>query len=132
MPELPEVEVVRRGLQARLSDGVVRGATVREPRLRWPVPAGLGELLAGRRLAAVGRRGKYLLLELDGGTLIVVFEMLTEHASKLRKDVERALASLEQVELDRGAAPVERRWRPSPQVGDPAARAAYEERIRGE
>ncbi|NLD67711.1 MAG: bifunctional DNA-formamidopyrimidine glycosylase/DNA-(apurinic or apyrimidinic site) lyase [Limnobacter sp.] len=71
MPELPEVEVVRRGLQARLSDGVVRGATVREPRLRWPVPAGLGELLAGRRLAAVGRRGKYLLLELDGGTLIV-------------------------------------------------------------
>jgi len=44
---------------------------VREPRLRWPVPADLGTVLAGRRLANVGRRGKYLLLEFDAGTLIV-------------------------------------------------------------
>ena len=76
-----------------------------------PDPAGTRTLIGGA--AAV-----------DGGTLIVVFEILSEHAGKLRKDVERALASLEQVELDRAATPVERRWRPSPQVGDAAARAA--------
>jgi formamidopyrimidine-DNA glycosylase len=71
MPELPEVEVVRRGLQARLSHGVVRAVEVREPRLRWPVPESLSESLAGRRLDAVERRGKYLLLRFGDGTLIV-------------------------------------------------------------
>lgn len=71
MPELPEVEVVRRGLRTGLADGVVRRVEVREPRLRWPVSEGLETELAGRRLAGVGRRGKYLLLDFGGSTLIV-------------------------------------------------------------
>jgi formamidopyrimidine-DNA glycosylase len=71
MPELPEVEVVRRGLQAGLSRGVVKRAEIREHRLRWPVPETLDAALAGRRLEAVGRRGKYLLLDFGDTTLIV-------------------------------------------------------------
>lgn len=70
MPELPEVEVVRRGLAAEAAGGVVRAVRVRAPRLRWPVPAGLGEEIRGCRLEAVERRGKYLLLRFAGGSLI--------------------------------------------------------------
>ncbi len=71
MPELPEVEVVRRGLEPRLQGAVVREVRVRESRLRWPVPADLGALLAGRSLRALDRRGKYLLLDFGTGTLMV-------------------------------------------------------------
>ncbi|MCM5571788.1 bifunctional DNA-formamidopyrimidine glycosylase/DNA-(apurinic or apyrimidinic site) lyase [Burkholderiaceae bacterium FT117] len=71
MPELPEVEVVRRGLQAGLTRRTVRRVEVRDHRLRWPVPATLGSELAGRRLESVGRRGKYLLMDFGGDTLIV-------------------------------------------------------------
>jgi formamidopyrimidine-DNA glycosylase len=71
MPELPEVEVVRRGLQTGLSHGVVRRVEVREGRLRWPVPDGLDAALKSRSLARVERRGKYLLLDFGETTLIV-------------------------------------------------------------
>lgn len=70
MPELPEVEVVRRGLEGRVLGRTVRAAHVREPRLRWPVPA-LARPLAGAALRAIDRRGKYLLLDFGHGTLIV-------------------------------------------------------------
>ena len=71
MPELPEVEVTRRGIEPRLLGATVVDVAVREPRLRWPVPAGLGRTLAGARVASVERRGKYLLLatERDGAPL---------------------------------------------------------------
>lgn len=71
MPELPEVEVVRRGLAGRLSGRVIDRVSVRETRLRWPVPARLQSLLVGQRLDHVERRGKYLLLRLPHGWLIV-------------------------------------------------------------
>ncbi|MBN9429375.1 MAG: bifunctional DNA-formamidopyrimidine glycosylase/DNA-(apurinic or apyrimidinic site) lyase [Burkholderiales bacterium] len=71
MPELPEVEVVRRGLQASVLERTVDRIEVRQPRLRWPVPADLPQRLAARRVLAVGRRGKYLLLDFGDGTLIV-------------------------------------------------------------
>lgn len=71
MPELPEVEVVRRGLQASVLGHTLRAAEVRVPRLRWPVPEGLDARLRGQRLRAVERRGKYLLLVLDAGSLII-------------------------------------------------------------
>lgn len=71
MPELPEVEVVRRGLLGSVLGARVQSAEVRDPRLRWPVPADLDTRLRGRRLHAVDRRGKYLLLRFSGGTLIV-------------------------------------------------------------
>ena len=71
MPELPEVETTRRGILPYLVDRRIRALEVREPRLRWPVEAGLPERLAGRRILAVDRRGKYLLIRLENGTLIV-------------------------------------------------------------
>jgi formamidopyrimidine-DNA glycosylase len=70
MPELPEVEVVRRGLRERLLGRTLRRVDVRQPALRWPVPPDLGERLAGRRLEAVERRGKYLLLRFGDGWLV--------------------------------------------------------------
>ncbi|MDY0268405.1 bifunctional DNA-formamidopyrimidine glycosylase/DNA-(apurinic or apyrimidinic site) lyase [Trichloromonas sp.] len=71
MPELPEVETVRRGLASRLEGKTFLGAVSRVAGLRLPVPAGLHDLLAGQRLHAVERRAKYLLLRCDGGTLIL-------------------------------------------------------------
>jgi formamidopyrimidine-DNA glycosylase len=70
MPELPEVEVTRRGLEAELAGRVISGVAVREPRLRWPVPKDV-QRLAGRTVRAIRRRGKYLLLDCGDGHLIV-------------------------------------------------------------
>jgi formamidopyrimidine-DNA glycosylase len=71
MPELPEVETALRGIAPYLTGKRISGLEVREPRLRWPVPAGLAEVVVGRRITDVRRRGKYLLIELGGGTLLV-------------------------------------------------------------
>jgi formamidopyrimidine-DNA glycosylase len=71
MPELPEVEVVRRGLEPRIARANVGSITVREPRLRWPVRADLPTVMRGQTIDSVGRRGKYLLLACTRGTLIV-------------------------------------------------------------
>ncbi len=70
MPELPEVETVRRGLIPHLRDRVLLGARVREPRLRWPVPGDLDARLRGQSIQDLDRRGKYLLFRLDRGTLL--------------------------------------------------------------
>jgi formamidopyrimidine-DNA glycosylase len=70
MPELPEVEVTRQALAAEVEGGVIGAIAVRDRRLRWPVPRQLARTLAGRRVLAMARRGKYLLWQLDGGTLI--------------------------------------------------------------
>ncbi len=71
MPELPEVETTRRGIAPHLKGAVITAAVVRQPRLRWPVPDRLNELLRGQRLVEVGRRAKYLLLEFETGVLII-------------------------------------------------------------
>jgi formamidopyrimidine-DNA glycosylase len=70
MPELPEVETVRRGLAPYLEGHRLLGARIREPRLRWPVATDLDDLLRDRRVRRLDRRGKYLLLRLDSGCLI--------------------------------------------------------------
>lgn len=67
MPELPEVEVCRRGLQPDVEGRRILGAVVRAPRLRLPLSATLGDTLAGQQVVAVRRRGKYLLLDCRGG-----------------------------------------------------------------
>ncbi len=71
MPELPEVEVVRRGLQSSVLGQPVQGVCLRAPSLRWPTPDGLDQKLRGQPLQAVERRGKYLLLRFAPGCLIV-------------------------------------------------------------
>lgn len=78
MPELPEVETIRRGLQDVLpgrefSDVEIRYAGT----VQYPDPGELREKLPGRRVAATGRRGKYLLLYLDDGSVLVVHLRMT-------------------------------------------------------
>jgi formamidopyrimidine-DNA glycosylase len=70
MPELPEVEVTRRGIAPHLVGRTVAAVTVREPRLRWRIPVSVRSL-AGRKLRSVKRRGKYLLLDCGDGHLIL-------------------------------------------------------------
>lgn len=71
MPELPEVETIRRGLAPLVTGRRITRVVVRHRGLRWPVARDLERQLEGRAIAHVDRRGKYLLLRCDGGTLIV-------------------------------------------------------------
>ena len=71
MPELPEVETTRLGLEPRLKGKTLKGVTVRDPRLRWPVPENIRAQLAGRKLLSIQRRGKYLLFDFSGVFQIV-------------------------------------------------------------
>ncbi len=71
MPELPEVETVRRGLAPALEGATIMAADVRRPDLRFPFPEGLQALLEGARITALTRRAKYLLIELDKGTTLI-------------------------------------------------------------
>jgi formamidopyrimidine-DNA glycosylase len=71
MPELPEVETTRRGIEPHIRGRRVTGLIVRQRQLRWPVPARLERQLSGQPLETVARRGKYLLLSVGAGTLII-------------------------------------------------------------
>ncbi len=70
MPELPEVETTRRGIEPHVVGRTVVALQVHEPRLRWRVPEELPAQLAGQRVERAGRRAKYLLIELTRGTLL--------------------------------------------------------------
>jgi formamidopyrimidine-DNA glycosylase len=72
MPELPEVETVRRGLALRMTGRRIVRAELRRPDLRRPFPPMLAERLDGARVGDLSRRGKYILIELDDdGTLLL-------------------------------------------------------------
>lgn len=71
MPELPEVETTRRGIEPHIQGNAIERVEVRCPRLRWPIPDDLNQQLAGQTVQHVTRRGKYLLLGLDVGTLMI-------------------------------------------------------------
>ena len=71
MPELPEVETTRRGVEPYVSGQRIQKMVVRDRRLRWPVETGLEQQVRGRRIEKVSRRGKYLLLQTEAGTLII-------------------------------------------------------------
>lgn len=71
MPELPEVETVRRGLAPALEGATVLHADVRRPDLRFAFPDGLKALLEGARITSLSRRAKYLLIELDRGQTLI-------------------------------------------------------------
>jgi formamidopyrimidine-DNA glycosylase len=70
VPELPEVETTRRGIRSALRGRHITGMVLREPRLRWPVDPRLVTGLPGQQVRDVRRRAKYLLIELEHGTLI--------------------------------------------------------------
>ena len=71
MPELPEVETTRRGLEPLLRGRKVSAVIVHDARLRRPVDGNLARTLRGRALARISRRAKYLLFGFDSGSLIV-------------------------------------------------------------
>jgi formamidopyrimidine-DNA glycosylase len=71
MPELPEVETTRRGLEPVMVGQRIRTAVVRNRRLRQPVPRRLPQLLAGATVRSLSRRGKYLVIDCGTGALIV-------------------------------------------------------------
>jgi formamidopyrimidine-DNA glycosylase len=72
MPELPEVETVRRGLIPVLEGRRLIRVVARRPDLRLPLPENLGQCLVGRRVMRLDRRGKYLLWHVDGNVVLIV------------------------------------------------------------
>ena len=70
MPELPEVETTRRGILGALRGRRISEFVLRNHQLRWPVDRTLAHILPGQHVRDVRRRAKYLLIDLDGGTLI--------------------------------------------------------------
>jgi formamidopyrimidine-DNA glycosylase len=71
MPELPEVETTRRGLDAHLTGLTIADVVVRNASLRWPIPKDLPEHLRGQTIVSLKRRAKYLLMDCGNGTLIL-------------------------------------------------------------
>ncbi len=72
MPELPEVETVRRGLEPALVGRRIKSVRLNRPDLRFPFPAQLAETVTGKRVAALRRRAKYILIELETGHALLV------------------------------------------------------------
>jgi formamidopyrimidine-DNA glycosylase len=71
MPELPEVEITRRGIEPQIVGQVITSVVARVPALRYPLPQRLAHLLTGKTLFAVRRRGKYLLFDFGAGHLLL-------------------------------------------------------------
>jgi formamidopyrimidine-DNA glycosylase len=72
VPELPEVETVRRGLEAAMVGARVAAVEQRRPDLRFPFPERFAERLTGQRVEALRRRAKYLIADLDGAEVLVM------------------------------------------------------------
>lgn len=71
MPELPEVETTRSGIEPHILNQVIGRIVVRQGSLRWPVPQDIGAVFSGEKILSVRRRAKYLLLSCDQYTLII-------------------------------------------------------------
>lgn len=71
MPELPEVETTRRGIEPHVRGQVISKITVRDSRLRWPIPDSLNRWAQDQTIESVERRSKYLLIRLQKGVILV-------------------------------------------------------------
>jgi len=71
MPELPEVETTRRGIEPHLVGRRIKAVTLRRSDLRWPIPREVGDLLPGQVIRGVERRAKYLLIHTDAGSAML-------------------------------------------------------------
>jgi len=72
LPELPEVETVRRGLCPAVEGRVVESLTINRPDLRWPFPEGFARRIEGRRVLRLRRSAKYLLADLSSGETLLM------------------------------------------------------------
>jgi formamidopyrimidine-DNA glycosylase len=104
MPELPEVETIRRSLLAHVVGNTVVKVDVRERRLRRPLDANLERLLSGRAFTAIGRRGKYLLFELDDGKTLLVHLGMSGYLAVKPAAVDAIAHDHVRIELSSGAA----------------------------
>jgi formamidopyrimidine-DNA glycosylase len=102
MPELPEVETIRRSLLPHLVGARVIGVTVRERRLRRPIAVGFETRLRGRRIAALDRRGKYLLFGLDDGRELLVHLGMSGSLALVSPSVPLGTHDHVAIALDRG------------------------------
>ncbi len=71
MPELPEVEISRQGIEPYLKGEIIKELAVRQPKLRWPVPTELSHLLKNQTILSIRRRAKYLLIDTPIGSIIL-------------------------------------------------------------
>lgn len=94
MPELPEVEVSRQGVSPWLSDQTITNIVVRQRQMRWPVPAEISQAV-GQQVLNVNRRAKYLLIEVETGTIVLHLGM----SGKLRV-VDASLAPVKHDHID--------------------------------
>ena len=103
MPELPEVETSRRGIEPWIVDTSITNVVVRDRRLRWPVAADLERKLAGQSILSVGRRAKYLLINTGNGTAILHLGM-TGSVFIVDRESPAGIHDHVDVELDSGKA----------------------------
>jgi formamidopyrimidine-DNA glycosylase len=148
MPELPEVETTRRGIEPHVAGRRIVQLAVHEPRLRWRVDAGLPAAVAGQRVQGVRRRAKYLLIDLERGSLLLHLgmsgslrvlpqdtprqthdhvDLLLDSGQTLRFNDPRRFGSLHLVDGDAEAHPLLSRLAPEPL--DEAFDAAYLHRV---
>ena len=90
MPELPEVETTLRGIEPHIAGAVIEQFRVYNGSLRWPVTEGISEIARGQRLLSLSRRAKYLLLQLEHGSMMIHLGMsgslrLVDKQSERRK-----------------------------------------------
>lgn len=95
MPELPEVETVRRGLLEAMEGRVIEDVQIRRPDLRWPFPEHMKERLLGHKITALRRRSKYILADLSSGETLIIHlgmsgHMLVDGASQVDLHHKRA------------------------------------------
>ncbi|MEM9708748.1 MAG: bifunctional DNA-formamidopyrimidine glycosylase/DNA-(apurinic or apyrimidinic site) lyase [Pseudomonadota bacterium] len=72
MPELPEVETVRRGLEPVMAGAEIAEIEIRRPDLRWPFPENMAARLRGQTITHLGRRSKYILAHLSSGETLII------------------------------------------------------------
>lgn len=90
MPELPEVETTRRGIKPYLIKQKVKNLTVRNGNLRWPVTENLSQMVKGQEITGIERRAKYLIIQLQKGSILVHLGMsgslrIVDPGAELRK-----------------------------------------------
>lgn len=71
MPELPEVETTCKGISVHLINKTIRKVIIRQPKLRWPIPAKIKKILVDQKIHSVERRAKYILIKTKTGTLMI-------------------------------------------------------------
>lgn len=103
MPELPEVETSRRGIEPYLGERTITRVVIRERRLRWPISRDVDRRLPGETITSVGRRAKYLLLNTTGGTAILHLGM-TGSVFLVPQDTPATVHDHVDIELDSGIA----------------------------